>query len=77
VPPQLCLKTIVQEKSHRLNVHFTSRDWLIYYAKQDEETMEELEVHDREIQKEGLRMLVELARDSEPEDDYTYDKDEE
>ncbi len=35
--------------------------------------MKELEVHDREIQKEGLRMLVELARDREPEDDYSYD----
>ena len=46
-------------------------------AKQDEETMKELEVHDREIQKEGLRLLVELARDREPEDDYSYDKDDE
>ena len=46
-------------------------------AKEEEETMKELEVHDKEIQKEGLRLLVELARDRKPEDDYSYDIDDE
>jgi len=49
----------------------------IVSAKQEEEEMKELEVHDKEIQKEGLRLLVELARDREPEDDYSYDNDDE
>jgi len=49
----------------------------IVSAKEEEEEMKELETHDREVQKEGLKLLVELARDSEPEEDFSYDFDDE
>jgi len=39
--------------------------------------MKELETHDREVQKEGLRLLVELARNREPEEDFPEDFDDE
>jgi len=49
----------------------------IVSAKLEEEVMKELETHDREVQKEGLRLLVELARNREPEEDFPEDFDDE